>query len=472
MSQPVFFNTLGRRLEPLEPLEPGKVRIYTCGPTVYDRAHIGNLRTFLFEDLLTRTLRFLGYEVTQVMNLTDVDDRTIQRVQDTGQTLEEVTAPVTEAFFADLDALHIQRAAHYPRATDHIPEMIALVEQLLAGGFAYESDGSVFFRLASDDDYGRLSGFDLAQTRRGDRVVSDNYDKEDVRDFVLWKATKPGEPAWESPWGPGRPGWHIECSAMSMKYLGETFDIHCGGVDNIFPHHENEIAQSESATGKPFAHTWIHAEHLIVDGQKMSKSLGNFYTLEDLITKGAEPRAIRYLMLSVHYRDKLNFTFESLEAAAAALKRVDDMRFRLVHASETESGESRLEQASERMLEGFGAALGQDLNVSEALAAVFGLVREVNTAIDQAQIVAGDRQKVLVALGRADEVLGVLDPGAWRSADGEVELSDEAIEQLVKERDAARADRDWVRADEIRDQLQSEGVIIEDAKEGSRWKRQ
>jgi cysteinyl-tRNA synthetase len=472
MSQPVFFNTLGRRLEPLEPLEPGKVRIYTCGPTVYDRAHIGNLRTFLFEDLLVRTLRFLGYDVTQVMNLTDVDDRTIQRVQDTGKTLEEVTAPVTEAFFADLDALHIQRAAHYPRATEHIPEMISLVEQLLAGGFAYESDGSVFFRLASDDDYGRLSGFDLAQTRRGDRVVSDNYDKEDVRDFVLWKATKPGEPAWDSPWGPGRPGWHIECSAMSMKYLGETFDIHCGGVDNIFPHHENEIAQSESATGKPFAHTWIHAEHLIVDGQKMSKSLGNFYTLEDLIRKGAEPRAVRYLMLSVHYRDKLNFTFESLEAAAAALRRVDDMRFRLVHASETESGESHLEQASERMLAGFGAALGQDLNVSEALAAVFGLVREVNTAIDQAQIVAGDRQKVLVALGRADEVLGVLDPVAWRSAEGEVGLSDEAIDQLVKQRDAARADRDWARADEIREQLQSEGVVIEDAKEGSRWKRQ
>ena len=330
----------------------------------------------------------------------------------------------------------------------------------------------MFFRLASDDDYGRLSGFDLAQTRRGDRVVSDNYDKEDVRDFVLWKATKPGEPAWDSPWGPGRPGWHIECSAMSMKYLGETFDIHCGGVDNIFPHHENEIAQSESATGKPFAHTWIHAEHLIVDGQKMSKSLGNFYTLEDLIRKGAEPRAVRYLMLSVHYRDKLNFTFESLEAAAAALRRVDDMRFRLVHASETESGESHLEQASERMLAGFGAALGQDLNVSEALAAVFGLVREVNTAIDQAQIVAGDRQKVLVALGRADEVLGVLDPVAWRSAEGEVGLSDEAIDQLVKQRDAARADRDWARADEIREQLQSEGVVIEDAKEGSRWKRQ
>ena len=472
MSQPVFFNTLGRRLEPLEPLEPGLVRIYTCGPTVYDRAHIGNLRTFLFEDLLTRTLRFLGYQVTQVMNLTDVDDRTIQRVQESGQTLAEVTAPVTEAFFADLDTLHIQRADHYPKATEHIPEMISLVERLLEGGFAYESDGSIFFRLASDEDYGRLSGFDLDQTRQGERVVSDNYEKEDVRDFVLWKATKPGEPAWDSPWGPGRPGWHIECSAMSMKYLGETFDIHCGGVDNIFPHHENEIAQSESATGQPFAHTWIHAEHLIVDGQKMSKSLGNFYTLGDLVAKGAEPRAIRYLMLSVHYRDKLNFTFDSLDAANAALKRLDEMRFRLEHSPEAETGEPQMTVAADRMLESFAAALGQDLNVSEALAAVFGLVREVNTAIDQGRLVQGDRRRVLDVLERADEVLGVLNAEAWRSLEARDGLADEDIDQLVSERDEARANRDWARADEIRDRLQSEGVVIEDAKDGSRWKRQ
>jgi cysteinyl-tRNA synthetase len=350
--------------------------------------------------------------------------------------------------------------------------MIALVERLLESGFAYESDGSIFFRLAKDEDYGRLSGFDLAQTRQGERVVSDNYDKEDVRDFVLWKAAKPEEPSWESPWGPGRPGWHIECSAMSMKYLGESFDIHCGGVDNIFPHHENEIAQSESATGKPFAHTWIHAEHLIVDGQKMSKSLGNFYTLGDLVEKGADPRAIRYLMLSVHYRDKLNFTFDSLDAATAALKRLDEMRFRLEHATETDAGASVVSEAIERMLEDFAAALGQDLNVSEALAAVFGLVREVNTAIDQGQLVAGDRERVLTALARVDEVLGVLDPDEWRSAEVHEGLSDEAISELVVERDEARANRDWARADEIRDQLLSGGIVIEDARDGSRWKRQ
>ena len=472
MRQPVFFNTLGRRLEPLEPLDPGRVRLYTCGPTVYDRAHIGNLRTFLFEDLLVGTLRYLGYEVTQVMNLTDVDDRTIQRAQETGKPLDEITAPVTEAFFADLDALHIDRADQYPRATEHISEMISLVERLLQGGFAYESDGSIFFRLAKDEDYGRLSGFDLAQTRQGERVVSDDYDKEDVRDFVLWKAAKPDEPSWESPWGPGRPGWHIECSAMSMKYLGESFDIHCGGVDNIFPHHENEIAQSESATGKPLAHTWIHAEHLIVDGQKMSKSLGNFYTLADLMEEGAEPRAIRYLMLSVHYRDKLNFTFDSLEAATAALKRLDEMRFRLEHAVEAESGNSKLGEATDRMLEDFAAALSQDLNVSEALAAVFGLVRDINTAIDLGQLVAGDRRRILEALSRADEVLGILDPGAWRSDPLPDGLSDAAIDHLVSARDEARANRDWVRADEIRDQLMGEGVVIEDARDGSRWKRQ
>ncbi len=473
MRQPVFFNTLGRQLEPLEPLTPGQVRIYTCGPTVYDRAHIGNLRTFLFEDLLNRSLRFMGFEVVQVMNLTDVDDRTIQRSQETGQSLEEITAPVTTAFFEDLDTLGIERADQYPRATEHIPEMIELIERLLEAGYAYESEGSIFFRIADDEDYGRLSGHDLGQVRRGERVESDHYDKEDVRDFVLWKAAKPDEPSWESPWGSGRPGWHIECSAMSMKYLGESFDIHCGGVDNIFPHHENEIAQSESATGKPFVRTWIHAEHLIVDGQKMSKSLGNFYTLQDLMDRGATPRAIRYLMLSVHYRDKLNFTFEALEAANGALKRLDEMRFRMTHATEKETGESRLIAATEEMLEKFEAALASDLNVSEALAALFGLVREVNTAIDGNALVSGDRERVLEALQRVDSVLNVLDAEAWRSAAADADgLTDKAIDALVAEREQARADRDWGRADEIRDQLQEAGVVLEDARGGTRWKRQ
>ncbi|MCZ6725797.1 MAG: cysteine--tRNA ligase, partial [Acidobacteria bacterium] len=286
--QPRFFNTLGRRLVPFEPMTEGHVRLYTCGPTVYDHAHIGNLRAFLFEDVLRRSLELLGYEVTQVMNLTDVDDKTIARAHEKGVSLAEYTKPYIESFFEDLSTLHIAPAEHYPRATEHIAEMRRLVEALFASGHAYEAEGSVFFRIGEDDDYGRLSGFDLDQVRPGDRVASDEYGKEDVRDFVLWKGAKPGEPSWDSPWGPGRPGWHIECSAMSMKYLGETFDMHTGGVDNIFPHHENEIAQSESATGAPFVHTWLHSEHLVVDGQKMSKSLGNFYTLKDLLARGLE----------------------------------------------------------------------------------------------------------------------------------------------------------------------------------------
>ncbi|MFQ5527905.1 MAG: cysteine--tRNA ligase, partial [Thermoanaerobaculia bacterium] len=312
---PSFYNTLGRGSEPLDPVDPGKVRIYTCGPTVYGHAHIGNLRTFLFEDILRRSLRYLGFDVVQVMNLTDIDDKTILGAAEQGVTLDEYTQPFIDSFFEDLETLHIEPAEQYPKATEHIPEMIALVEKLVEEGYGYESDGSIFFRIASDEDYGRLSGFDLDQVRQGERVASDEYDKEDARDFVLWKGAKPGEPSWDSPWGPGRPGWHLECSAMSMKYLGETFDIHCGGVDNIFPHHENEIAQSESATGKPFARHWLHSEHLIVDGEKMSKSLGNFYTLKELLERGAKPRAIRYLFLSVHYRKKLNFTFEGLDDA-------------------------------------------------------------------------------------------------------------------------------------------------------------
>ena len=473
MKEPVFYNTEGRSLAKLQPLDGRTVTIYTCGPTVYDRAHIGNLRTFVFEDLLRRALEFLGYEVVQVMNLTDVDDRTIDRARETGKSLDEVTAPVIEAFFADLERLGVEPAEHYPRATEHIEQMIALVEALIDKDFAYESDGSIFFRITKDEDYGRLSGFDLDQMQQGERVVSDDYGKDDVRDFVLWKAAKPGEPAWDSPWGPGRPGWHIECSAMSMHYLGETFDIHCGGVDNIFPHHENEIAQSESATGKPFVRHWLHAEHLIVDGQKMSKSLGNFYTLADLQAKGASLRAIRYLMLSVHYRKKLNFTLASLDDAGAALRRVDEMRFRLQHAAEHNGRDSAIAGAAETMIERFSDALADDLNSSEALAAVFGFVREVNTAIDRDTLAAGDRESALAALSRVDTVLGVLDPTSWvdEGVAGEG-LSDDEIDQLVSDRRRAREERDFARADEIRDQLTAAGVVLEDTRDGTRWKRQ
>lgn len=475
--QPSFYNTLGRKLVPLEPLEAGRVHLYTCGPTVYNHAHIGNLRSFLFEDVLRRALRFLGYEVEQVMNITDVDDKTIVKARDEGLSLDDYTAPFIESFFEDLDTLHVERAEHYPKATEHVPEMIALVESLVASGHAYEADGSVFFRITADDDYGRLSGFDLAEVQRGERVASDEYGKEDARDFVLWKGAKPDEPSWDSPWGPGRPGWHIECSAMSMKYLGETFDMHTGGVDNIFPHHENEIAQSESATGKPFARYWLHAEHLVVDGEKMSKSLGNFYTLKDLLARGVSPRAMRYLLLGTHYRKKLNFTFTALDDAANALRRIDEMRFRLTHASEVpagaDAGPSPVAAACATAVEEFTAALADDLNSAAALGAVFKLVRAVNVAIEADALKAGDQESVLTTLERCDEVLGVLDPAAWsEAADGGQEKLDEAaIDALVAERQTARQERDFARADEIRDQLAALDIAVEDTPNGPRWKR-
>ena len=421
---------------------------------------------------LKRYLRYLGYDVTQVMNLTDVDDKTIRGAAAEGVELDDYTATYIDSFFEDLDTLHVERAQHYPRATRHVTEMIEIIEQLLEGGFAYERDGSVYFRIASDDDYGRLSGIDPTAARRGDRVASDEYDKEDVRDFGLWKATKDGEPSWDSPWGKGRPGWHIECSAMSMKYFGESFDIHCGGVDNMFPHHENEIAQSESATGKEFVHTWIHSEHLMVDGAKMSKSLGNQYTLKELLERGLDPRAIRYLFISAHYRQKLNFTFDSVAAAGAALGRVDEMRFRL--SSSEESGEPSADVAAAiaTLAEDFGAALADDLNASAAMAAVFGFVREVNKAIEGSNLGAGDRRRITGALAGVDRVLGVLDPTEWqREETAAGGPSDDEIEALLAERQQARRDRDFATADRIRDQLQEMGVVIEDTPQGPRWRR-
>lgn len=468
--QPVFWNTLGRRLEPLVPLDPPNVRLYTCGPTVYNDVHIGNLRTFLFEDFLRRSLKFLGFGVTQVMNITDVDDKTILGAHKKGVPLSEYTAPFIESFLADLDRLHVERAEHYPRATDYVAEMIEIIATLVEKGFAYEADGSVFFRIASDPDYGKLSGFHLDAARRGERVADDEYDKEDVRDFVLWKAAKPDEPSWDSPWGPGRPGWHIECSAMSMKFLGKSFDMHCGGVDNIFPHHENEIAQSESAFDQPFVKIWLHSEHLIVEGQKMSKSLGNQYRLDELIARNLSVRAIRYLFLSVHYRQKLNFTFESLDAAAAALRRVDDMRHRLDHAPETGEPRPEIAAAAERLHAGFGAALADDLNASEALAALFGFVREVNVAIDGGALGGGDRERVRAALGSVDTVLGVLDPEAWRDG-AEDDAESAEIDRMVADRDAARAGRDFATSDRLRDELAARGIVLEDTPHGTRWKR-
>jgi cysteinyl-tRNA synthetase len=468
MSSLVFYDTEKRALVPFEPLEAGRVKLYTCGPTVYNHAHIGNLRTFLFEDLLRRTIKFFGFEILHVMNLTDVDDKIIRDAGQQGVDIDTLTAPYIESFFAALDTLHAERAEIYPRATRHIPEMIAIIEDLLRKGHAYEAEGSVFFRLASDADYGRLSRIDLQAARRGERVASDEYEKEDVRDFVLWKAAKPGEPTWDSPWGPGRPGWHIECSAMSMKYLGHTFDIHCGGVDNIFPHHENEIAQSESATGELFVRTWLHAEHLLVDGEKMSKSLGNQYTLQDLLDRDVDPRALRYVYLSAHYRQKLNFTFDSLGAAASALKRIDDMRFRLANATEVR-GRAGIGAAIERFERDFRAGLADDLNSPRALAALFTLVKEVNVGIEKG-LAEGDRDRVEVSLRAADEVFGFLDVAQWQNAEP-VPGDDDEIADLVRQRDAARVGRIWAEADRLRAELTGRGIAIEDTPQGTRWKR-
>jgi cysteinyl-tRNA synthetase len=470
----ILFNTLGRKLTRFEPIEPGVAKMYACGPTVYNDVHIGNLRTFLFEDLLRRSLGYLGYRVEQVMNLTDVDDKTILGAHKAGVGLAEYTAPFIASFLRDLDTLHVERAEHFPRATEHIAEIIELIARLVERGYAYESDGSVFFSIARDAGYGRLSGFDLAQVRRGERVAADEYGKEDVRDFVLWKGVKPGEPAWESPWGPGRPGWHVECSAMSMRYLGESFDLHCGGVDLIFPHHENEMAQSEAATAKPFVHTWVHSEHLIVDGQKMSKSLGNQYTLQGLLDRGHTARAIRYLFLSVHYRQKINFTFESLDAAAGALRRVDEMRFRLAHTAEKGAPDPRLAESVAKLPRDFAAALADDLNAAAALAALFVFVKEVNVAVEEGRIGGGDRDRVLAALADVDRVLDVLDPAAWPAAVTETAAADadaEEIERLIQARKEARQRRDFAESDRIRDELAGRGILLEDTPQGTRWKR-
>jgi cysteinyl-tRNA synthetase len=461
-----LYDTLRRERVTFEPLEPGRARMYTCGPTVHDFAHIGNLRTFLFEDLLRRVLEARGYAVTQVMNLTDVDDKIIQKARAAGETIAEFTRRYTEAFFEDLDTLRVERAEHYPTATGHVEAMVELVQRLEAAGHTYRTeDGSIWFRIASFPGYGKLSRIDLSGMRDGARVESDEYDKEDPKDFALWKAAKPGEEAWDTELGRGRPGWHIECSAMSMAYLGETFDIHTGGVDNIFPHHENEIAQSEAATGRPFARIWLHAEHLIVDGQKMAKSLGNFFTLRDLLERGYRPRAIRYLLLSVHYRQQLNFTFAGLDQAAAAIERLSDFVRRVEELPPGGEPDAELAARSRRALGAFVEALDDDLNTSRALAAVFEWVRDANRAIDEGRASASDRPALEAVLEAFDAVYDVLTADA-----GELRL-DAGIQALIDEREAARRERDWGRADTLRGRLEELGILVEDTPAGPRWKR-
>ena len=459
-----IFNTLTRRLETLEPREPGKVSLYTCGPTVYDFAHIGNFRTYVWEDLLRRSLTYLGFTVTQVMNITDIEDKIIKKALEQGVGLSAITEPFIAAFFADLEVLGIERAEHYPRATEHIQEMIAIAQALESRGLTYVSQGSLYFRIDAFKGYGRLSNLENREIKVGARVDSDEYDKDDARDFVLWKGHKDGEPSWPSPYGPGRPGWHLECSAMSMKYLGESFDLHTGGVDNIFPHHENEIAQSEGATGHPFVKYWMHAAHLMVDGEKMAKSKGNFYTVRDLIAKGHDPRVIRYLLLTTHYRTSLNFTFDGLARAGGELARFDALFARLDEGTRPPGGDAVFDAKVAAIEEEVRAALADDLNVSGATGALFRLVREANAALDRNQLPADSVQGLREALGRIDGVFGVL---IKKTA----ELLDPQIEALIADRQAARKAKNFAESDRVRDLLLAQGIVLEDTPAGVRWRR-
>jgi cysteinyl-tRNA synthetase len=463
MSEMRIHNTLTRRLERLEPLEAGHVRLYTCGPTVYDYAHIGNFRTYVWEDLLRRTLQLVGFRVTQVMNITDVEDKIIKKMVDLGISLEEATEPYIQAFFDDLDTLKIERAEHYPKATTHVPEMIEIAEKLREKGLTYESKGSLYYRITAFERYGRLSNLDNREIVTGARVDSDEYEKADARDFVLWKGERPGEPGWDSPFGRGRPGWHLECSAMSMKYLGASFDLHTGGVDNIFPHHENEIAQSEGATGQPFVKYWMHAAHLLVDSEKMSKSKGNFYTLRDLTDRGYDPRPIRLLLLGTHYRSPLNFTIKALEQSICELERLDDLAARLEREPGEEGRNGEFDARLAELRTEFEACLAEDLNISGALGALFRLVREVNVAMDRKELPLASRAELARALAEMDGVLGILDrPQAEH---------DEAIDALIQQRNDARKARDFSEADRVRDELVALGIQLEDTPQGTIWKR-
>ena len=461
-------NTLTRALEEFRPLEGNRVRLYACGPTVYDYGHIGNFRTFVAVDVLRRYLKYLGHDVLHVMNITDVEDKIIRNMLEQGKGLKEYTEFYTEEFLKDCQSLNIERAEVIPRATDHIPEMIEIMDRLSARGHTYKSEGSLYFSINSFAGYGRLSGLKLEGNLAGARVDVDEYEKADARDFVLWKEPKEtGEPQWDSPFGVGRPGWHLECSAMSMKYLGESFDIHAGGVDLIFPHHENEIAQSEGATGKPFVRTWFHAEFLLVEGEKMSKSKGNYYTVRDLIKQGFSPMAIRYLLVSVPYRTQLNFTLDGLRGAESAIEKLRNFRRRVSAYEGAAGAHERISEIVAKARDDFEAGMNEDLNTAGALAALHDLRRDVNIAIDEGEFGADDRDAVLGFIERADAVLGIL--GA-EDEQVDAQLAAE-IEALIAERNAARKHRDFKRADEIRQDLGGRGILLEDTPQGTKWKR-
>ncbi|HET9743668.1 MAG TPA: cysteine--tRNA ligase [Terriglobales bacterium] len=484
-----LFNTLSGRIEELKPLEVRRIRMYSCGPTVYDYGHIGNFRTFLFVDLFRRFLRQSGYTLDHVMNITDVDDKIIRNAAAKGVGVREYASKYEQAFFEDMHTLSLEKPERIARATEHIPEMAALIDRLEQKGFAYRTeDGSYYFHIARFPEYGKLSKKDMTGIADGARVDVDEYEKDNVRDFALWKSPKPGEAQWETQIGSGRPGWHIECSAMAMAYLGDTLDIHLGGEDLIFPHHENEIAQSEAATGKTFSRYWMHVRFLLVEGQKMSKSLGNFYTLRDLMLKGHKPSSIRFLLASVPYQKQLNFTFDGLTQAAHSVERLRNFKLRLDAGHFLEGSNPAIAELAASTRGKMRAALEDDMNTAQALAAIFDMVREANAAADAGKLMRDDLPGLRQSLQQFDEIFAVLDDSDaekmqqvqhWAKAEGkltevpesEPKLSDSEVEALIEQRQQARRNRDFAKADALRKQLADAGIILEDTKDGLRWKR-
>lgn len=490
-----FFNTLSGKVEEFQPQQDNTVRMYACGPTVYNYGHIGNFRTFVLVDVLRRFLLQSGYKLKHVMNITDVDDKIIRDSAKEGVSVQQFTKKYEQAFLEDSATLNIERPEMIVRATEHIPEMAHFIRELEEKGYAYRAeDGSYYFRIARFPEYGKLSKKDFAGMVDGARVDVDEYDKEGARDFALWKAPKPGEAKWETEIGSGRPGWHIECSVMSMEYLGETLDIHAGGEDLVFPHHENEIAQSEALTGKPFARYWLHCRFLLVEGEKMSKSLGNFYTLRDLVLKGHKPSAIRYLLTSVPFRKQLNFTFDGLKTAANAVERLRNFKLRLETAKFGEGTNDKIQGLARKAIDDMRAALDDDLNTAAAQGAIFEMVRDVNAAADSGDVKKGDVPALLEALQQFDEIFAVLKDDdsekmrsvyEWAKEEGRLqgaaeefiesvkssELSDEKIDGLIAEMQAARKARNFARSDEIRNELNTAGIVVEITKDGARWKR-
>ncbi len=459
-----FFNTFSRNKEEFIPIKTGQVKMYTCGPTVYDYAHIGNFRAYVFEDLLHRFLEYAGYQVTRVMNITDVDDKTIQAAVRENCSLNDYTQKYIQAFFEDMKSLKLKKATYFPRATQHINEMVELIKKLLQKGYAYKKEGSIYFRISSFPDYGKLSHYNLEQNLTSN-INEDEYEKEQARDFALWKAVKNEPFFWETEIGKGRPGWHIECSAMSMKYLGETFDIHTGGIDNIFPHHENEIAQSEAATGKKFVNYWLHCAHLLVNGEKMSKSKGNFYTLRDLLTQGYNPIAIRYLLMASHYRDPLNFTIQSLKQAENTVNNLQAFYQRIWFSLKNPGDETKeIDNFINVALKEFLQALGDDLNISVAMSKIFNLAGNINDIFRKNGIISGkDAQKISHFLKNVNNVIDIIDPN--------VEELPSDIILLIKEREKAREEKNFKKADEIRNNLASAKIFLEDTPYGTRWIR-